>query len=199
MLLPPPRFAVFGGGARRPLYAASDAPQLLRSACARACFSPRTWVDFLPALRPLAPRPELLGSCAPYWVAAVDKEVLMRSRRVVYSDTSNFGRAVAVARRRTLGAEPLRFLYSLAVTPPLPPNASVAALELAFFGAIGEHSGEGFGHAHSASLAPWAHATADADVQAALGARELAHDPERDSSCEGLAEGGGDELRCADV
>ena len=37
---------------------------------------------------------------------------------------------VAVLRRHTIGPEPLRFLMSLAVMPPLPANVSVAHLEM---------------------------------------------------------------------
>lgn len=146
----------------RPLYVATDAPSLVRGHCLPACFAAFTWRDFVPTLRQHAPAPEILiaegeqaaavaegqeggggaaaagagdeyASCSPYWVTAVDTMLLQRARRIVYSDTSNVGRTVAVARRRELGPEPLRFLMSLGVMPPLPPNVSAAQLEAAWF------------------------------------------------------------------
>ena len=49
------------------------------------------------------------------------------------SETSNFARTVAVERRRRRGPEALRLLMTAATYPPLPKNATVGALELAFF------------------------------------------------------------------
>ena len=216
----------------RPLYIATDAPSLVRGSCLPACFAAFTWRDFVPTLRPHAPAPELLveegeqggqggqggkgtaeySGCSPYWVTAVDTVLMERARRVVYSDTSNVGRTVAVARRRDIGPEPMRFLMSLGVQPPLPPNVSAAQLEAAFFkgnassarpatppsawasraaahlrrtssSLLAAQQDATVGH-EALDLRPWGDTTVDAAALARLQQLVQRHDPERQPGCE---------------
>mmetsp|Transcript_21571 Transcript_21571/g.71341 ORF Transcript_21571/g.71341 Transcript_21571/m.71341 type:complete len:415 (+) Transcript_21571:116-1360(+) len=129
----PPEHARNGSRARLPLYIATDAPEL-RTSCLDACYTSYVWHDLRPTLELHAPRGarRRLKTCTPYWVVAVEQEVMQRAGSIVLSDTSNFGRAVAVARRKRRGPEHQWLLMSLARLPPVPVNATVAALELAY-------------------------------------------------------------------
>ena len=133
---PPSSSSAAASSAAAAVYVATDAPALLKAPCVGACFRAHTWADFAAAAAARAPdavtRGEAQG-CMPYWVTAVEQEVLLNARSVVLSETSNFARTVAVERRRRRGPEALRLLMTAATYPPLPKNATVGALELAFF------------------------------------------------------------------
>ena len=109
------------------VYVATDAPALLKAPCVGACFRAHTWADFAAAAAARAPdavtRGEAQG-CMPYWVTAVEQEVLLNARSVVLSETSNFARTVAVERRRRRGPF---FLEELGVAASQEALAVVAA------------------------------------------------------------------------
>lgn len=194
----PDEAQAFGGGAepgmsRRRIYVATDAPELVEAyACASSCYQVRSWSTALDELRRWAPQPGLIsggGKCMPYWVTAVERLILERGRAMVYSDNSNFGRAVAVLRRHTIGPEPLRFLMSLAVMPPLPANVSVAHLEMVSLLWTGNsHKGLKQGmlklpDSIDPRLAGWVNHTAHPAVELAMRRLTLRNDPARSPSC----------------
>ena len=139
-----------------------------------------------------APQPGLLrgaGACMPYWVTGVERLVLERSARLVYTDHSNFGRAIAVERRRSRGPEPLRYLMSLALSPPLPANTSVAQLEMVAL-LLSGHSHAGLRPGVLAlpasvdpALAAWVNRSAHPAVARAVARLGAQNDPEQRPEC----------------